>query len=107
MAYITISFNDKLNDSLQVGDIVYFENNNSIAELGECIDIAEDRKSLVADIPDTNIRPAADSFFMFAKNNVINTSGLIGYHASVTLENNSTDFTELFAVNSEVNISSN
>ena len=44
---------------------------------------------------------------MFAKNNVINTSGLVGYHATVTLENTSTEFAELYAVNSEVNLSSN
>lgn len=107
MANITITFGNTINQSLQVGDIVYFEKEKDIVELGECTSIANDRLSLVADIPDTNIRPSSDSFFMFAKNNVINTSGLVGYHATVTLENTSTELSELFAVNSEVNISSN
>jgi hypothetical protein len=107
MADITITFGNTINQSLQVGDIVYFEKEKDIVELGECTSIANDRLSLVADIPDTNIRPSSDSFFMFAKNNVINTSGLVGYHATVTLENTSTELSELFAVNSEVNISSN
>ena len=107
MADITITFGNSINQSLQVGDIVYFEKRGDIVDLGECTSIASDRLSLVADILDTNIRPSSNSFFMFAKNNVINTSGLLGYHATVTLENDSTDFTELFAVNSEVNISSN
>lgn len=107
MADITVSFKNILNQSLQVGDIIYFEKDGDVVELGECTSIADDRLSLIADIPDTNIRPTSDSFFMFAKNNVINTSGLIGYHATVTLENTSTEFSELYAVNSEVNLSSN
>jgi hypothetical protein len=107
MADITITFGNTINQSLQVGDVVYFEKEKDIVELGECTSIANDRLSLVADIPDTNIRPSSDSFFMFAKNNVINTSGLVGYHATVTLENTSTELSELFAVNSEINISSN
>ena len=107
MADITITFGNTINQSLQVGDVVYFEKEKDIVELGECTSIANDRLSLVADIPDTNIRPSSDSFFMFAKNNVINTSGLVGYHATLTLENTSTELSELFAVNSEVNISSN
>jgi len=107
MADITITFGNTINQSLQVGDVVYFEKEKDIVELGECTSIANDRLSLVADIPDTNIRPSSDSFFMFAKNNVINTSGLVGYHATVTLENTSTGLSELFAVNSEINISSN
>ena len=107
MADITITFGNTINQSLQVGDIVYFEKEKDIVELGECTSIANDRLSLVANIPDTNIRPSSNSFFMFAKNNVINTSGLVGYHATVTFENTSTELSELFAVNSEVNISSN
>jgi len=107
MADITITFGNTINQSLQVGDVVYFEKEKDIVELGECTSIANDRLSLVANIPDTNIRPSSNSFFMFAKNNVINTSGLVGYHATVTLENTSTELSELFAVNSEINISSN
>ena len=107
MADITITFEQKINQSLQTGDIVYFEKNGDIVECGECTSIASDRLSLVVDIPDTNIRPTTDDFFMFGKNNVINTNGLIGYHATVTLENESTDFTELYAVNSETIYSSN
>ena len=107
MADITITFGNTINQSLQVEDVVYFEKEKDIVELGECTSIANDRLSLVADIPDTNIRPSSNSFFMFAKNNVINTSGLVGYHATVTLENTSTELSELFAVNSEINISSN
>jgi hypothetical protein len=44
---------------------------------------------------------------MFAKNNVINSSGLIGYQATIKMENDSTEFCELYAVNSETMFSSN
>jgi len=107
MADITITFTNTINQSLQVGDIVYFKHNDDVAELGLCTSISVDRLSIVADMPDTNIRPEAGDYFMFGKNNVINSNGLIGYHATVKLTNNATDFKELFAVNSEINISSN
>ena len=107
MADMTISFDNTINQSLQIGDILYFEKDGDILEIGECKSITSDRLSLIADIGDTNIRPDSGRFIMFAKNNVINTSGLVGYHATVTLENTSTELSELYAVNSEINISSN
>lgn len=107
MADITITFDNATNSSLQIGDTLYFIKNDKIVECGELTDISTDRKTLTADIPDTNIRPSANDFFMFGKNNVINTSGLLGYHASVTLTNDLQEFSELYAVNSEISISSN
>jgi hypothetical protein len=107
MADITIEFSNKINQSLQIGDIVYFNKEGDIVELGECTAISTDRLSLTADVPDTNIRPTTDDFFMFGKNNVINTNGLIGYHANATFTTESTEFAELYAVNSETSFSSN
>jgi len=43
---------------------------------------------------------------LFAKNSQVNTSGLLGYYAEVKLTNSSTFKEELFAVNSEIFISS-
>ena len=34
MADITITFENKLNHSLQIGDMIYFEKSGSVAELG-------------------------------------------------------------------------
>jgi hypothetical protein len=107
MTTTTVTFKNPLNQSLQTGDVIYFQKNDDVLEFGECVSIDDSRTIIVVEVPDTNVRPEANSFFMFAKNNVINTSGLVGYHATVALENDSTDFTELFAVNSEINISSN
>ena len=46
-------------------------------------------------------------YFMFVKNQIINTSGLLGYYADVTFKNNSKKKAELFAISSEVTESSN
>ena len=107
MAITTLTFQHALNQSLQTGDIIYFQKNDDVLEFGECLSIDDSRTVIGVEVPDTNVRPEANSFFMFAKNNVINTSGLVGYHATVTLENTSTELSELYAVNSEINISSN
>lgn len=107
MAEVTFTFINELNTSLQKGDTIYMEVNGDVAEIGECTEVASNRLSLKAEIPDTNIRPTTSSFLMFGKNNVINNSSLLGYHATVTLTNDSTEFCELFAVNSETKYSSN
>lgn len=107
MANLTINFGEELNTSLQKGDIVYFLKNDNLTELGECISIASDRLSFVVDVPPQAQRPVIGDYFMFAKNNVINSSGLIGYQATIKMENDSTDFCELYAVNSETMFSSN
>lgn len=107
MANLTINFADEINVSLQKGDIVYFLNGDELSRVGECVSVSDDRKSLIVDIPDKATRPKIGDYFMFAKNNVINSSGLIGYQATIKMENDSTDFCELYAVNSETMYSSN
>lgn len=107
MENITITFENSVNRSLQIGDKLYFIKNNNITECGAITDMSDDRKELTAYILDTSIRPSVDDFFMFGKNNVINTNGLLGYHATATLTTESTEFAELYAVNSETSFSSN
>ena len=107
MANLTVNFDKEINASLQKGDTVYFLNAGELSEVGSCVSVADNRLSFVVDVSDKAVRPKIGDYFMFAKNNVINTSGLVGYHATVTLENTSTELSELYAVNSEINISSN
>ena len=107
MANLTINFNQKLNTSLQTGDIVYYKKNNQLVELGSCTAISSDKYSFTVDVSSTTPRPSIGDYFMFAKNNVINSNGLIGYHANVVMENTNIDFVELYAVNSEAVFSSN
>jgi len=107
MANLTINFNQKLNTSLQTGDVVYYQKNGEIVELGVCKAISSDRYNFTVDVADTVSRPSIGDYFMFAKNNVINSNGVLGYNANVKMTNDSIDFAELYAVNSEINISSN
>jgi hypothetical protein len=123
MAKATIKFQKKLNVSLQPGDIIYMritkttpidpeleavgDNSSQIVTLGTCFSVASDRLSLVVDTLPASPRPEIGNYFMFGKNNVINSSSVIGYHANIEFENTSTDFCELYAVNSEISYSSN
>lgn len=108
MANLTVNFDKKLNASLQKGDTIYFlDSSQELNEAGSCVSVADNRLSFVVDISDKAVRPKIGDYFMFAKNNVINSSGLIGYQATIKMENDSTEFCELYAVNSETMFSSN
>lgn len=107
MANKTITFDKPLNTSLQATDIIYYLDPNNIRQrLGKCISVAANRLSFVVEVDNTAKPPQDDAYFMFNKNNVINSNGLIGYHATVAIKNTSTEFCELYAVNSEVSFSS-
>lgn len=115
MASITLNFNNPINVSIQSNndsannyagaDIVYFQDSNGdIYEIGPCTGVTN--TSVTCDIDDDSPRPADGDFIFFAKSPETNTSGLIGYYAEVDMEINSTSKKELFAVNSEIFISS-
>jgi len=107
MANKTITFTKAINTSLQATDIIYYVNEDgNKVKLGKCVSVADDRLSFVVDVYDTAKPPQDNAYFMFNKNNVINTNGLLGYHATVTMKNTSTEFCELYAVNSEASFSS-
>lgn len=105
---ITINFSVPFNVSLQVGsDIVYYKDGNTgdIVQMGKCI--AKTNTSITCEI--SSLTPPPDNvndFIFFVKNNAANTSGIVGYHGTVNMEVTSTDKKELFAVNTEVFISS-
>ena len=107
MANLTVNFDKEINASLQKGDTIYFLDAGNLAEVGNCVSVASDRLSFIVDVSAKAARPKIGDYFMFAKNNVINSSGLIGYQATIKMENDSTDFCELYAVNSETMFSSN
>lgn len=108
MANKTITFSKEINTSLQPTDIIYIlrDGESHKVKLGTCVSVASDRKSFVVDVLNSAGAVDENTYFMFNKNNVINSNGLIGYHATVTMKNTSTEFCELYAVNSEVSISS-
>ena len=50
--------------------------------------------------------PSTNDYIFFSKNQVVNTSSLLGYYADVKLENNSKNKVEIFSINSEITESS-
>ena len=87
MALITLETTFTKNTSLQVGDLIYYLGTDStVKKLGPV---------------------KTSSYIFFGKDNSKNTSGLLGYYMEVNIKNTSDDHAELFAVNSEIFISSN
>ena len=90
------------NASLQIGDIAYYVvGNGSPVQL-----------SAITEINASSVRISGNpfipnnAFLLFAKNAQCNTGGLKGYFSELKMENNSTEYEELYAVNAGVNISS-
>ena len=104
MASIRVTFNGQ-NTSAQIGDILYFSKDNENIEIGVITEV--DETSVIADIVDTAPRPNIGDYFFFAKDNTINSSGMLGYYANAKLVNTSEEKAELYAINSEINLSSN
>jgi len=104
MASIRVTFNGQ-NTSAQIGDILYFNKDNENIEIGVITEV--DETSVIADIADTAPRPNTGDYFFFAKDNTINSSGMLGYYANTKLVNTSEEKAELYAINSEINLSSN
>ena len=119
----TLTFGSEINFSLQVGDAVYYSPVSSVASEGSfnTVDNYSDivnfgvvsallpPNSINVVYDETQVNPPSDNpgdYIMFAKNQSINTSSLLGYYADTTFKNNSTDKAELFSVNSEVTESS-
>jgi hypothetical protein len=102
---IDISFAKPMNVSVQNGDAVYYQRAGVTKEIGTVITIDSDRLSFSVN-NNTAQNLLAGDFIFVAKPSDINTSGLTGYYSIVTMTNASGTKKELFAVNSEVFISS-
>ena len=109
-----INFSKKINDSVQVGDELYWAPvsvpdpilvgiitgiGDKYVEVGGEIDG-------VTQTANTPVFVANTTFFMFRKPVEENISSLKGYHAEVEFTNSATTKQELFAVGSEITISS-
>jgi len=99
---LILSFNGSINVSLQVGDVVYSQFNQVVTKAG----IVTFIKNNSITIDNSGTIPNTSDFALFAKNDVVNTSSLLGYYADVKFENNSTNKIELFSIGSEVSESS-
>ena len=127
MPVATIIFDNLINSSLQLGDIVYYSPTNSapnsniqttttssIVKLGPVEGINVSTATIIVtydDLPDSSgvstvFPPLIDDYVMFEKDKRVNSSSLIGYYADVKLLNNSKKKIELFSLGSEVTESS-
>jgi len=113
--------NEIQNVSLSLGDVAYYVETSALVS-GTDISVAsnaggteENIKKIgkITEIGSTFITvdtvintPPNGAFIMFSKNKIVNNTSLLGYFAEVTLKNNSKQPIELFALNSEVAISS-
>ncbi len=100
---ITLTFPNPLNVSVQIGDTVYYtndENGQTIVEIG--IITAITTHTITANILSTTPRPASDSFILFSKTNKANMNGVRGYYAEAQFRNDSIKKIELFSVGSQI-----
>ncbi len=114
MAVITLTFSAPLNESLQIGDTVYytpvttvggFSTGGTIVKIGTVVTIPS-RFIITCNIDNNTPRPSAEDFILFSKDNQANMASMLGYYADLTLINNSTTHAELFTVGSEFSESS-
>ena len=121
LPFITISFPNPINVSVQVGDIAYYlssttnlgthkhSNYNDIIKIGNIIGVNRVGNSIRCNwnpIPSTALFPLKGAFIMFSKDNKANLSSLLGYYAEVQFVNNSKKEAELFSVGADIFISS-
>ena len=105
MIILQLQNNNNLNNSLQVGDIIYYLSGAVVKKMGSCTALTD--KTITCSIPAGLTRPSAgSSFIMFSKENKSNSSSLAGYYSEVKMSNDSIDAAELFQVSSEVSVSS-
>jgi len=112
MPYTRIDFDHPINTSLQIGDTVHFSSAQvgpsltEPEEFGLVAEIFKEHNYIVVEQDLTAFTFVVGDYVFFSKNITVNESSLKGYHANVTLENNSGVKSELFAVSSEVAVSS-
>lgn len=112
-----LAFTSDINVSLQpdADDLVFYQKSNgNVYKIGTCASITTSPGQFLVNVNNTeNIdydnggtSIEDGDFVFFVKNSQINTSGLVGYYASVKMTNTTGTNKELFAVNSEIFVSS-
>jgi len=103
-APVVIEFTQPISGLLSVGDMAYIGAAGGITQIGEVSSYVNGvfplPSSITINFP-VNL-PVIGDFIMFLKNSEVESYGSRGYYASVTLTNNLTTESELFAVSAEV-----
>ena len=106
--YNVIIVDGEINVSLQPGDIILTDDpGKALKVVGTVLSINRTTNTITLTAASPFVLSTAPAaFILFAKNTEANTSGLLGYYGEVVLTTASSDKKELFAVNSEIFISS-
>lgn len=119
MSTISLAFDNPVNVSLQANhnadayDSAFMKSSDgSIHYIGDVTALSADRKTVtITIVPNDNPQIPADGspssdYVFFVKKADVSNAKLTGYYAEVEMKNTSTDKAELFAVGSEIAISS-
>ena len=121
MATFTITLSGDINSSLSIGDTIFTcgvanvtdaggtdstidKNSGTLTLRGTVTAINNNTNVITVDDGNTSIagNELANDVAVFAKNGIVNTSGVSGYYAKVKMKNNSQAEAKLFSVGSEV-----
>jgi len=128
MTEVTITFDNKPNESLQVGDWIlrtetsdtsgFSVASSNVEKYGVVKSIAKDYTDVdgrlvpngdwlvVVDKLDLSKPLSTNDYILFLKDSRVNLSGVTGYYAEVEMSNSKTKKAELFSVASEISESS-
>jgi len=97
---LTLTFPNPLNISVQINDILYWNNAGTVIEIGKILTI--NGKVITCEIEDNQVNPSADAFILFSKDNRKNLTSITGYYAEVEMRNDSHEYAEIFTIGSEI-----
>ena len=101
------TFANAVPQDLQIGDDLYYVHPSSSANTRIGPVTAITSTTITVDFTSTSSPPSSPAYFIFyVKNAEWQTSGLLGYFATVKMQNTSTDSKEIYSVGSEISISS-
>jgi len=110
--FTKITFDNTINSSLQVGDAIYVSSVDASSGITSepvyAQKVREIAPGYIVIDKDPGVSPVITpgQFILFSKDIRTNESSLKGYYADVTFQNSSTKKVELFAVSSEIALSS-
>lgn len=121
MPNLTLKFNAHINDSVQVGDILFYSPTSNtgnvntvtaysnIKKMGPILNIVRKGRSggFITINHDAAVSlPTTNDFLFFSKDNKANLSSLIGYYAELKFINTSIEKAEMYQIGVEINESS-
>jgi len=121
MGTFTITLSGEINSSLSIGDTIFTCNVANVTDadgIDSTIDKNSDGPTLRGTVTAINnttkeitindggtavtVNALTNDIALFAKDGIVNTSGISGYYAKVKMKNNSTSEAKLFSISSEV-----